>query len=225
MAVLLAQMKLLRELEARLGPRGGRGRVYQFAIDEEIGGNGSLSLAMDPRFAGSPMIVHECTELVPYCAHRGCVYYRCRLLSGGDGGGFELFPYVVTALDEEGERKILQIGANKVVTPYKLSGLRIAQALIRPTVVDFVDLIIRRKELSLYMEEFIVKGGAQIEDRTIRQCDIRREANVIVVATKKPGEDIVFNPSPDIKIEKGDTLLVLGSEEAIEEFEKKYVAP
>ncbi len=103
-AVLLAQIRLLAELEEQLGRRAGRGRVYQFAIDEEIGGNGSLSLAMDPRFAGCPMIVHECTELVPYCAHRGCVYYRCRLSSGGDGRAVELFPYVVTALDEEGQR-------------------------------------------------------------------------------------------------------------------------
>lgn len=105
-AVMLAQIRLLSELERCLGRRPERGLVYQFAIDEEIGGNGSLSLATDPRFAGSPMIVHECTELVPYCAHRGCVYYRCRLFVGEphDRGSFELFPYVVTAMDEEGQR-------------------------------------------------------------------------------------------------------------------------
>lgn len=102
-AVLLAQMRLLDELQRHLGRRARCGRVYQFAIDEEIGGNGSLSLAMDPRFAGSPMIVHECTELVPYCAHRGCVYYRCRLSAGG-GAAFGMFPHVVTAMDEEGRR-------------------------------------------------------------------------------------------------------------------------
>lgn len=102
-AVLLAQMRLLDELQRHLGRQAQLGRVYQFAIDEEIGGNGSLSLAMDPRFAGSPMIVHECTELVPYCAHRGCVYYRCRLSARG-GAAFGMFPHVVTAMDEEGRR-------------------------------------------------------------------------------------------------------------------------
>ncbi|MDM8007484.1 MAG: M20/M25/M40 family metallo-hydrolase [Phycisphaerae bacterium] len=102
-AVLLAQIRLLDELQRHLGRQARCGRVYQFAIDEEIGGNGSLSLAMDPRFAGSPIIVHECTELVPYCAHRGCVYYRCRLSTGG-GAAFGMFPHVVTALDEEGRR-------------------------------------------------------------------------------------------------------------------------
>lgn len=128
------------------------------------------------------------------------------------------------ALDEEGERKILQIGANKVVSPYKLGGLKIAQGLIRPTLVDFVDLIIRRKELALYMEEFIVKKDSQMLNRNLAECDIRRTANVIVVAMKKPGEDIVFNPPSDATIETGDTLLVLGDKEAINKFQNIYLS-
>lgn len=129
------------------------------------------------------------------------------------------------AMDEEGERKILQIGAGKVVNPYKWSGLKIAQALIRPTVVDFMDLIIRRKELSLYMEELTVKKESRIHERSLKECDLRRKANVIVVAIKKPGEDIVFNPSADVNIVTGDTLLVLGDKEAINRFESIYLKP
>jgi voltage-gated potassium channel len=129
------------------------------------------------------------------------------------------------AMDEEGEKKILQIGAGKVVNPYKWSGLKIAQGLIRPTVVDFMDLIIRRKELSLYMEEFTVKKESRIHERNLRECDLRRKANVIVVAIKKPGEDIVFNPSPDVSIVAGDTLLVLGDKEDINRFDAIYLQP
>ena len=127
------------------------------------------------------------------------------------------------ALDEEAEKKILQIGANRVVSPYKLSGLRIAQGLIRPTLVDFMDLIIRRKELSLYMEELVVKKDSKLVNRNLAECDIRRTANVIVVAVKKPGEDIVFNPSPDIKMGTGDILLVIGDMDAVNQFEKVYL--
>ena len=126
-------------------------------------------------------------------------------------------------MDEEAERKILQIGANKVVSPYKLSGLKIAQGLIRPTLVDFLDLIIRRSELSLSMEELIVKKESRIVERTLAECEIRRKANVIVVAVKKPGEDIVFNPSPSLNIVLGDTLLVLGNSKDIDQFEKTYI--
>jgi voltage-gated potassium channel len=127
------------------------------------------------------------------------------------------------AIDEEGEKKILQIGANKVVSPYKLSGLKIAQALIRPTLVDFMDLIIRRKEIALYMEEFTVQKESSVANRSLLECDIRRKANVIVVALKKPGEELVFNPSPDFKIEAGDTLLVLGDKKAVDLFENTYL--
>jgi len=132
--------------------------------------------------------------------------------------------YVLSkAVDEEGERKILQIGANKTVNPNRIGGQRIAQGLIRPTVVEFMDLIIRRKELSLSMEEFSVKKGSRIVRRTIAQCDIRRKANVIVVAVKKPGEDIKFNPSPDTLVEPGDTLLVIGLPDDINTFNRVYL--
>lgn len=127
------------------------------------------------------------------------------------------------AMDEEAEKKILQIGASRVVSPYKLSGLKIAQGLIRPTLVDFMDLIIRRKELSLYIEELTARQSSKIVNHSLRECDIRKKANVIVVAIKKPGKDIVFNPSPDITIEVGDTLLVLGDKENISEFQNIYM--
>ena len=127
------------------------------------------------------------------------------------------------ALDEEAERKLLQIGANRVVSPFKLSGLKIAQCLIRPTLVDFMDLIIRRKEIALYIEEFAVTKDSCLIDRTLKECDIRKTANVIVVAVKKPGKDIVFNPSPDIKLERGDILLVLGDEKEVSQFENTFL--
>ena len=127
------------------------------------------------------------------------------------------------ALDEEAERKLLQIGANRVVSPFKLSGLKIAQGLIRPTLVDFMDLIIRRKEIALYIEEFAVTKDSCLTDRTLKECGIRKTANVIVVAVKKPGKDIVFNPSPDVKLETGDILLVLGDEKEVSQFESAFL--
>lgn len=126
-------------------------------------------------------------------------------------------------IDEEAEKKILQIGANRVVSPYKLSGLKIAQGLIRPTVVDFMDLIIRRKELSLYMEEYITNKESPLIDKTISELNIRQKANVIVVAVKKPGKDIIFNPPSNFNIKTGDTLLVLGDDQGIRQFEKIFL--
>jgi len=126
-------------------------------------------------------------------------------------------------LDEEAAKKILQIGANKVVSPYQMGALKIAQSLLRPTLVEFMDLIIRRKELSLLVEEMVVPKLAPIVGYSFAQSQIRQRANVIVVAIKKPGEDIHFNPSPDIEIQSGDTLLVLGADTAIKKFEDSFI--
>ena len=60
-------------------------------------------------------------------------------------------------------------------------------------------------------------------EKGIAQCEVRKRANVTVVAVKKPAEDIIFNPSPDIKIQTGDTLLVLGNLADINQFEKTYL--
>jgi voltage-gated potassium channel len=128
------------------------------------------------------------------------------------------------ALDEEGEKKILQIGANKVVSPYKLGGLKIAQGLIRPTLVDFVDLIIRRQELSLFMEEFTVNKHSKIVGLSLKEADIRKKSNVIVVAVRKPGKEISFNPEPEMRIGVGDTLLVLGNGKGIQDFKTNFLS-
>lgn len=105
-AILLAQMRLIREMESKFGCSSARSRVYQFVIDEEIGGNGSLALARDPRWAGASVLVHETTGLNVYCAHRGCVYYRCRLSTAGVEGisALEMFPWVVIGMENEGRR-------------------------------------------------------------------------------------------------------------------------
>jgi len=105
-AVLLAQLKLMRELADKLGRRPARGLVIQLAIDEEIGGNGSLSLAMDERYSRLPVLMLEASDLVPYCAHRGALYYRCKLSVGDsrNGTAVEMFPFVVQELEAEGRR-------------------------------------------------------------------------------------------------------------------------
>lgn len=105
-AVLLAQMQILRELEAKFPDLKLAPRVYQFTLDEETGGNGSVAAALDPRYAKLPVLMHESTDLVPYCAHRGCVYYRVELSIGAnsDMTAVELFPFVVLSLEAEGRK-------------------------------------------------------------------------------------------------------------------------
>lgn len=103
-AVLLMQMQLIRELQRQFHRPAHRTCEYHFAIDEEIGGNGSLSLAMARPVKGASVLVAECTGLMPFCAHRGCVYYECRISTEGlkDISAAEVFPFIVLAMENEG---------------------------------------------------------------------------------------------------------------------------
>ncbi len=103
---LLAQMKLFNEIRREFGRGFAQDRAYQFVIDEEMGGNGALSMVRDPRFAGWQTVVYEITSNVPHPANRGAMWYRCALGSGGNGAvqPVEMWPFVVRALEEEGAR-------------------------------------------------------------------------------------------------------------------------
>ena len=105
-ALLIAQMKLLREVEEKFSKRATHRRVYQFVIDAAAGGHGSLSLAMDPGLQGVPVVVHASTDGRSYCAQPGIVTYRCRLSvdKNAVGSAIELFPFVVQELEAEGRQ-------------------------------------------------------------------------------------------------------------------------
>jgi len=103
-ALLLAQIKLLGEIRNGSGLGFAQDRVYQFVIDEEMGGNGSLSMTRDRRFAGWQTIVHEITNNIPHPANRGAMWYKCTLTRGGNpiAQPMEMWPFVVRSLEEEG---------------------------------------------------------------------------------------------------------------------------
>jgi len=121
LAILIAQIKLAFEMAGELGIKPPRGFVLHLPIDEEIGGNGSLALVRDPRFAGLPVLLLEPTDLVPYSAHRGAVYYRCKLSAGENPNhtALELFPFVVIELEKLG-RTIQQETKGPLFSPNQI---------------------------------------------------------------------------------------------------------
>lgn len=126
---------------------------------------------------------------------------------------------VARAEDEEAEKKLIRAGANRVVSPYVIGGQRVAQAVLRPAVLDFIELATREDYLELQIEEVAIgpRGalvGAQIKDNRIRQ-----ELGVIVVAVRKPDGTMQFNPTPETTLEAGDVVIVLGHKEQLARLE------
>ncbi|MBM3240368.1 M20/M25/M40 family metallo-hydrolase [Candidatus Poribacteria bacterium] len=100
-ALMLSHIKLLKEL----GEPINQDRIYQFVIDEEPGGNGSLSLAIDQSFKDSTdIIVFEITNNKAHPANRGALWYKIELAGAFDDkiNVAEMQAYVVLALEAEG---------------------------------------------------------------------------------------------------------------------------
>jgi len=119
------------------------------------------------------------------------------------------------------ETKLLRAGANKVFSPYEIGARRMAQSLVRPTVIDFIDLTVHDGELGLRLEELQVSEKATFADKTLMDSGIRSEHDLIVVAIKRQKGEMLFNPSPNTQILAGDILVVLGEHLNIQSLEKK----
>ena len=119
------------------------------------------------------------------------------------------------------ETKLLRAGANKVFSPYEIGARRMAQSLLRPTVIDFIDLTVHEGELGLRLEELQVSDEATFANKTLMDSGIRSEHDLIVVAIKRLKGEMLFNPNPNTEILPGDILVVLGEHVNIQALEKK----
>jgi voltage-gated potassium channel len=125
------------------------------------------------------------------------------------------------AAEEASARKMIRAGADKVVSPYDIGARRMANTILRPTVIDFIELAMHTRNLELQMEEITIQEGAKLQDVTLMESAIRKEYNLIVVAIKKKSGEMIFNPSPQAKLHVGDTLVVLGDRGNLTRLEKQ----
>ncbi|WP_026167592.1 potassium channel family protein [Desulfovibrio oxyclinae] len=100
-------------------------------------------------------------------------------------------------------------GADRVVLPHFIGGLRMAQSVLRPEVTNFIEVAVRGG-LDLQMEELEVSPESVLVDVDLMNSDIRPRYNVIIIAIKKPDGAMVFNPGPAEVIGAHDTLLAVG---------------
>lgn len=96
-----------------------------------------------------------------------------------------------------------------------------ANMLLKPTVVDFLDLTVHAGDLGLRLEELIVPDNSKYVHKTLMESGIRKDYDIIVVAIKRKGEQaqMSFNPSHLTEIEAGDVIIVLGDSANIKRFE------
>ncbi|MEJ2673284.1 MAG: NAD-binding protein [Deltaproteobacteria bacterium] len=107
------------------------------------------------------------------------------------------------------EQKLLRAGADKVESPYQMGGQKMAQTIMRPTVVTFVELAMK-DGVDWSMEEVAVGQGSPLLGVPLKDSGIRQKLNLILVAIKRADGEMLFNPSHETPILAGDTLIALG---------------
>lgn len=123
--------------------------------------------------------------------------------------------YIVTrAMDASNQKKLYKIGANRVIAPYELSSRRIVNTVLRPNVVDFIDVMVFGPNMTLSIEEITVHEGSPFACKEIKDSGLRQDYNIIIIAIKRK-EEMFFNPAPDHRILPGDILILVGEREKL----------
>jgi voltage-gated potassium channel len=124
---------------------------------------------------------------------------------------------VARAVEDETEPKLKKAGADRVVKPYELGGIRMASLLLRPGVADFIEIVAANRNLDLQIEEIIVKKGSKMHKKTLAELPIRTEFNTIIVSIQNDEKGIfVYNPTGDTLVDEGNKLIAIGEKKNLE---------
>ncbi len=134
--------------------------------------------------------------------------------------------YVATRAAEEGaEEKMRRAGADSVFAPYAITGHRLAQSLLRPHVVQFLDFTTNGIGPDISIEQVRVSESSEVVSKTIREMQLRRNVGVIVMAIRRADGRMLFNPPADSAVEAGDFLIVMGRQDDLTTLETLLADP
>jgi voltage-gated potassium channel len=118
---------------------------------------------------------------------------------------------IARAEGEDSLQKLKKAGADRVISPYRIGAMQIAQTALRPAVVDFVEIATSSDNLDLSMEEIRVEAGSAIAGQSLSAAIPRDKVNVVVVGIQRTNGGMEFNPTASTVLNAGDHLIVLGS--------------
>jgi voltage-gated potassium channel len=127
---------------------------------------------------------------------------------------------VTRASEEEAGEKLRRAGADTVLTPFSMAGRQLADVLLRPQVVEFMDFARSNIGSGVVVEQVRVAQGTEVTAKTFAELQELRRSGVIILAIRKQGGDTTFNPPNEFAISAGDVLIVMGERASLEKLEK-----
>lgn len=111
--------------------------------------------------------------------------------------------------ESSAESKLKRAGANATVSPSQIGGMRMASELVRPSVVQFLDKMLRDRKQALRVEEVIIPDSSSLIGARLHETTIRNHTKVLILAVHHADGSYTYNPGADFIIEQGMTLVVL----------------
>lgn len=126
------------------------------------------------------------------------------------------------AVEEESEQKLKLAGADSVVLPKSIGGLRMVSEMIRPSVVTFLDVMLRVKDRTIRVEEIKIPAGSVLEGKSIEETGLREVSGITFVAIADDRrEKYAFNPPRSTVLKAGDVLIIMGDVEQISKIQSR----
>lgn len=128
--------------------------------------------------------------------------------------------HLAARIDQEAsEQKMRRAGADFVFAPYNSTGHRMAQALLKPHVHQFINFATQETGLDVNIEQVQVSTRSSFADRTLAEVHAQRDLDVIVLAVRTAAGEMLFNPPPEMTIAAGDHLIVMGGTDRLQKLE------
>jgi len=114
------------------------------------------------------------------------------------------------------ENKLKAAGADHIVSPYEIGGRRMASLLLTPDLLNYVDVILDKKQMEMAIEHILVRPESFLVGKSMREVRLRDRTGALIVGINRPMEGLRFNPTGAEVFEAGDVLLAMGSHEALD---------
>ena len=126
---------------------------------------------------------------------------------------------VARAIQNSAKRTLEAAGADKVISPYDLGARRMAHAILRPTVIKFLELAFTDDSTDIQVEEIHVRATSRLLNVALKDSGIRQQLDLNILTIKKADGTMIFNPKEDTRIETDDTLVVVGQAQSVSQLE------
>jgi len=132
---------------------------------------------------------------------------------------------VARASNERAAERLKQAGADGVVSPARIGGIRLASELVRPTVVTFLDQMLRDTNRNLRLEEIPVVAASALAGHVVSSLKLHEYGTgLLLLAMRTSAGEYRFNPPAESRVEPGCHLIVMGDPASVETLRAAGVA-